>query len=284
METARIARPLDGDDLYQQRARVALPLLVRLAHARVKTYYSDLAAELGMPNPRNLNYPLGSIGTAIEELSREWGEKIPAIQCLVVNKDTDLPGEGIGWFVRDKGEFRSLPRRKQQAIVDGVQAEVFAYPRWNEVLAAFGLEPVQKSYEREIADAARYQGGGESELHKALKAFVAANPGIVGVSSRAGMGRQEHPLPSGDTVDVFFSYRAIRTAVEVKSRISPPADIVRGLYQCVKYRAVLNACVVAENSEDTVEVALVLESSLPKDLADLRSRLDVTVVENVRAT
>jgi hypothetical protein len=66
--TAQIAEPIAGDKLYQHRARLALPLLVRQAEAGKPIIYSDLAEELGMPNPRNLNYPLGSIGSTIENL------------------------------------------------------------------------------------------------------------------------------------------------------------------------------------------------------------------------
>lgn len=52
MDTAKIADPISGDKLYQERARLALPLLVRQAHAAAPVYYSALAAELGMPNAR----------------------------------------------------------------------------------------------------------------------------------------------------------------------------------------------------------------------------------------
>ncbi len=75
METAKIAAPLIGDKLYQQRARKALPILVRQASVRKSIFYSDLADELKMPNARNLNYVLGSIGQALNNLSEKWDEK-----------------------------------------------------------------------------------------------------------------------------------------------------------------------------------------------------------------
>ncbi len=58
METARIAKGIFGDKLYQLRARVALPILVRQATAQQKITYGDLAEEIGIPNARNLNYVL----------------------------------------------------------------------------------------------------------------------------------------------------------------------------------------------------------------------------------
>lgn len=282
METALVAKAFDGNALYQQRARAALPILVRQAHAGVKIVYGDLAAELGMSNPRTLNYPLGCIGTALGLLSKEWNEDIPMINCLAVNRTTDLPGQGVGWFVRDKGEFKKLPRRQQHAIVDAALADVFAYPRWNRVLDAFGLKPAVTGYKAVIDSAARYRGKGESELHKALKKYVSKHPGVVGLAARSGPGKEEFDLPSGDSVDVLFSYAGVQTAVEVKSRISEYADIVRGLFQCVKYRAVLKAWIGAENGDDSADAVLVLEGDFPDDLRPLRSILDVRVVDNVR--
>ena len=49
-ETARIAKGIFGEKLYQERARAALPILVRQATAQQKIKYGDLAEEVGMPN------------------------------------------------------------------------------------------------------------------------------------------------------------------------------------------------------------------------------------------
>ena len=117
MSTAKIVEPMSGDKLYQVRARAALPLLVRQAEAGIPIFYSNLAEELGIPNPRNLNFVLGSIGQTMERLSKAWNIKVPLIQCLVVNKTTGLPGEGIGWFLVKKEDYAKLPLRQQRAIV-----------------------------------------------------------------------------------------------------------------------------------------------------------------------
>ena len=72
METGEVAKSIEGEKLYQKRARKALPILVRQALAHQPIFYSDLANELDMPNPRNLNYVLGSIGQTLQEISDEW--------------------------------------------------------------------------------------------------------------------------------------------------------------------------------------------------------------------
>ena len=110
---------LNGDKLYQQRARKILPILVRQAKVAQKIYYSDLAREVGISNPRNLNYPLGSIGNALKSLSRKWGIDIPQIQCIVVNRSTGLPGEGYGEFI-DRLDFKKLSTKQRGEIVNRI--------------------------------------------------------------------------------------------------------------------------------------------------------------------
>jgi hypothetical protein len=281
METAKVAQPISGDKLYQARARQALPRLVRQARAAKPVYYSDLAHELDMPNPRNLNYVLGSIGTAIERLSKEWKEKIPPIQCLVINRATGLPGEGIGWFITKKDDFRKLSRKQQRSLVEAELQMVFSYPRWNDVLRELKLQPVQGDFSRLIAEVAAFRAGGESEEHKRLKFYVAAHPEAVGLGASVGAGRIEYSLPSGDTIDVFFQDQDDWVAVEVKSSLSNNLDIARGLFQCVKYRAVVEAVQATQDIDQNARAILVLEGSLPTDLIGVKNTLGVEVVERV---
>lgn len=279
MDTAQIAQSLEGDKLYQTRARLALPILVRQARAGAKIYYSDLAAELGMANPRNLNYVLGSVGTALEELGAAWDESVPFLQCLVVNRQDGLPGNGVSWFVKDQGEFAALSPRAKRGVVDGVLEHVYSYPYWAKVLSALGLQAVDDDFSDFVAAASKFRGGGgESEAHRDLKHFVAQHPELVGLPRSAAPGSTEFRLPSGDVVDVLFVWQGVRHAVEVKSHISSDEDITRGLFQCVKYDAVLRACIVAENSEDDATCTLIVGRSLSEPLVSLRRLLGIEVV------
>ena len=61
-------------------------------------------------------------------------------------------------------------------------------------------------------------------------------------------------------------------AIEVKSRDSNWADLQRGIYQCVKYQAVLRAQVQGER---TVRSLLVTGSELRPDLANLATTPDI---------
>ncbi len=268
MDTAKISEPISGDKLYQERAREALPLLVRQAQAGVPIYYSDLAEELNMPNPRNLNYVLGSIGQSLELLSKERKNKVPPIQCLVINKNTGLPGEGIGWFLVKKDDFASLSLKQQRSIVDAELQHIFSYSKWEEVLKAFDLAPSISDFMPFVAHASKGRGGGESEseAHKKLKQHVAQHPEIVGIKSPKTTADVEYPLPSGDILDVSFKTKNLWVAAEVKSAISNEEDIVRGLFQCIKYRAVMEAVLLANAQQQNAKSILILESKFPNNL------------------
>lgn len=285
-ETAQIAAPIIGNGLYQRRARLAFPLLVRQARSRTAVTYTDLADELGMPNPRNLNYPLGSIGRTIENLSKKWKEKIPPIQALVVSRNTGLPGEGIGFFLRDWGDFGELTRRQQREIVAGAHSMIFAYPRWDEVLEAVSLKPIHSDYSGIVSDASKLRsgsgrGGGEGERHDMLKRYVAQNPTCIGLPLGTPTGALEVALASGDCLDVSFQLASKWVAVEVKSSISGPADIVRGLFQCVKYRAVMAATQAASGVLQDARAVLVLEGKLDQEHVPLRNILGVEIFDGI---
>jgi hypothetical protein len=282
-----------GERLYQKRARAALPLLVRQATQSYPIFYSDLAPELGMANERNLDYVLGYVGKALESLSKDWKETIPPIQCLVINKRPRIPGKGIGWFITKKEDFRKLPRKEQRRLVNLQLEKVFAYRRWPDVLRALGLPPAKTDYSQEAKKARQagatsesrgstFGGGGESREHKALKHFVAAHPEIIGLPPQVGPGKTEEPLPSGDTLDVFFNYGKDHVAVEVKSRCSAEADIIRGLFQCVKYRAVLEARQAVLGLPQSARSVLVLESRFPEKLLALKNILGIELVQEVK--
>jgi hypothetical protein len=69
-ETAISASDMHGDKLYQRRARRALPILVQQAGMGTRMTYSTLAKKMRMPNARNLNYVLGSVGKTLQDLGR----------------------------------------------------------------------------------------------------------------------------------------------------------------------------------------------------------------------
>ena len=265
------------DSLYQKRARAALPILVRQASVKKPITYEDLAKELNMPNPRNLNYVLGSIGNTLSELGEQWQEEIPRIQGLVLKKGKSLPGDGVHFF--DK----KMDPSEKEAIIEVELGEIFNYSesKWLDVLEALGLSPPE-SLNRQLEQPVRHRGGSaESEAHKRLKNYIAQHPEAVGLEESLAPGETEYKLRTGDTLDVLFRSAQCRIAVEVKSHISDEDDLKRGFLQCVKYRALLRACRRLEGGIYEADAILAIEGSLSKELISVKHKLGVKVFENI---
>lgn len=274
---------LHGNKPYQEIARRVLPILVRQALGKEPIQYERLAQEVGMSNPRNLNYPLDCIGLALGLLPPPGGvQEIPDIQSLVVNKQTGLPGPGFDEFLTERGHHWGS-RAERRALIEEYWSKVYTYPYWADVLKAAGLRPTPTDLTEIIEKAGRTGGGGESPEHLALKLFISKNPVEVGLAYDAA-GEVEHCLPSGDSIDVFFATTKQLRAVEVKPANSPKEDITRGLFQCVKYRAVLQARASFQHDRREISALLILGGGFPAQLIPLRNSLNVEVIDNVRVT
>lgn len=280
--TPKYLEPIAGEKLYQQRARAALPLLVRQARSEQPIVYEDLAAELGMSNPRNLDYVLGAAGNSVKRLSRAWKEPIPPIQFLVINKTTKVPGPGIDEFVGGNPPFSDRPLWQRRELVRREHIGIFAYPKWKEVLKALHLLPAAPVIPSDLLNLAGQRGGGgESAEHYALKLLVASNPELVGLPANTAEGRTERRLPSADCIDVSFELPRKWMAVEVKPKLSSEEDIVRGIFQCVKYRSLIEAVDHVEGRTRSRSAVLVLSGALPARLRALANQLRVTVIDQV---
>lgn len=160
-------------------------------------------------------------------------------------------------------------------MVEDEAALVYGYPRWDGVYQAAYDRRLPAARE-DLAGTERDgtgRGGGEGVNHRELKRLVARDPSLVRKGLRAENTEMEAKLLSGDKVDVVSVTHDRRVAIEVKSRDSNWNDLRRGVYQCVKYRAVMAAEHIGR--EPTVETWLVTETTLPSELKALARRLGV---------
>ena len=74
-------------------------------------------------------------------------------------------------------------------------------------------------------------------------------------------------LDSADRVDVVYYGPDSTVAIEVKSSDSDDTDLRRGIFQCIKYRAVMEAMDIRQDAQ--VDTVLVTQRSLPSDLRPL---------------
>ncbi len=250
--------------------------------------YEDLARRIGFlnknrdPHPR-LGKVLGKMGHKLENIEGVFPEGIPHIQALVVmkrGKNRGIPDDGIKEFW-DGYDRLSRAEKENRAFTEWPIIAGFG-SRWNSVLQQLGLPAAVAPA---VPAAPRRGRGGESQEHRALKAYVKSNPDLIGVEVGAD-AFEEYALPSLDTLDVLFKTPTVWTAVEVKSSISEgvPGDYERGLYQIVKYTALLQAMRRDPKYPipEILRVVLVLENSLPAVLVPLKTTLGITVIERFK--
>lgn len=121
--------------------------------------------------------------------------------------------------------------------------KVYRYHHWDAVLHEFGLAPVEVIHSTFVPTSTDSESGGtgESFEHKRFKLFIADNPSILGLPFSLAPGEIEFTFGSADAIDILFKNQAEWVGVEVKSKRSEILDIQRGLFQCVKYLALIDA-------------------------------------------
>ncbi|MBV7541951.1 hypothetical protein [Acidovorax sp. sic0104] len=275
-------------------ARMVLPFLVE--HIQTQTdgiikpvTYSDLARLVGWVKADGNAYAVGVgkvLGVVIDLIAvgtRDWPEEMrpPHITSIVVAKsgaNAGLPSDGVKGYWPG---FEALTPSEKRAKVRDEHTRILAYgPKWLEVLDSVGLGPLPAPVVLDPSNGKhkRYGwGGGESEEHKQLRLDVLARPELFGLKDTL-LSETEYPLLSGDRLDVFYRSQTRWVGVEVKSIRSGDDDLERGIYQCVKYAAVMGAQAAA-NESDSAEVQitaiLVVQKQLSDDLEALAMKLGV---------
>jgi hypothetical protein len=215
------------------------------------------------------------------------------INLMVVNKTTRLPGKGADRYIKEycwnflsrNVDLTRLSLRQKKTMIESAHAEIFDFPGWSDMLRAYGLEHVRtKSRKRARSAKPRqpnpngWSTGPEGEGHKNLKARIARTPALVGLHHHSE-GRTEEWLWSGDRADVYFETAAL--SVEVKADGAAWDELHRGIFQCVKYKAVLRAQQIHDRVIPTADCILALGGRLPSDLKDLAQRLGIRYVDGL---
>lgn len=279
----------------EELALVSIPFLITHVLAQrdevmTTMTYEDLAEQLnrrdmhGDPMALGMGDVLGRAMMHIDRAAELLHENVPYLTTIVVDKsgpDRGLPGVGIG------GRWPNYPTLSRREKADQVELEYLSIMRfgrhWLDVQSVLQLpgEPPQLNVP---GAAGGGRAGGESPQHLALKEFIAAQPALVGAPLDAKVFC-EYGLRSGDAIDVLFQSAKEWVGVEVKASTSEGnlRDYERGLYQFVKYKAVLEAQARIDHPvrPPKVRVLLALELALPLELYPVAQALAVDLLENV---
>jgi len=268
------------DRLARRGARHALAVLLQHIRDGDEPFvtYGAIARLLEgkLKIPRVFPTHIGSVAGTMMDLIEEEDPDAPLINALVT-RPNGIPGRGFGGYynrrIRRDGErtWDKLPRGRKLAIVAEVRAEVRRYTGWDALYAElFGAAPPKapkpkryKERDGKPSETDRPTGKGESLEHKRLKDWAVKNPVALGLA-QAFKGTPEKGLLSGDRIDVLFTDGASFVVVEVKSTLSTDDDLRRGVYQCVKYRSVVEAQEIPVTV--SVRTMLLTERELPDDL------------------
>lgn len=207
----------------------------------------------------------------------------PLINLLVVRADNDEPGDGAEHYLQERFDPQGrMSSQEKETFTQTALNQVWTYADWDALFEqAFGrpakrLDAIKDDFEEDgQGDNPRYGGLPESDEHKLLKNFVLDNPQQLDLRLEQPIGTLERRLLSGDEIDVEFVDGPRRIAIEVKSIKSSRADHLRGIYQCVKYRAVMVAQSGFEEEDAQCEAILVTENPLERDLISLAERLRI---------
>lgn len=234
-----------------------IPILVGWAkYGLTNKTYGDLIHALGYTRYSGIGDQLGNVETVMRELRKMTGEDVPTLNALV--KKNGIPSDGFDFVYPN---YNGLTLSEKLVFVAGINEKALNYQKWDWVLDQLGLQPSKIITEQELEAISVHGGGGEGKEHKAIKEFVYNHPESLGITGVTRKGT-EHPLPSGDRLDVYFETSDCRYAIEVKPSTSPDDDITRGIFQCVKYRAILEAIRKVEYGKYDISTLLVIAGSM----------------------
>ena len=275
------------DEIVQQEksrelVKTIIPILIRWAKQGLTNMtYQHLMNELGKPTFSGIGKQLGYVDDVFRRLREETGEEIPTLNALVKSKSTGLPSPGFSYVYTS---YDDMTENEKKIFVLGLNKETIEYQQWDWVLSALGLTPSvidTTASETAIRSGKFYGGGGEGPDHKKLKEYIYNHPETIGIKDIKKRD-MEHILLSGDRLDVYFELAdGSKVAVEIKPSTSPDADVMRGLYQCVKYKTILDAEDKVHGNKANNSAILVIGGELSPENRKVRDTLGVKALENM---
>lgn len=264
----------------QELVSQIIPILVGWAkYGLTNKTYGDLIHALGYTRYSGIGNQLGNVETVMRELREMTGEDVPTLNALVKTPIDGIPSDGFDFVYPN---YNGWTLSEKQVFVAGINEKALNYKKWDWVLDQLGLQPSKIITEQELEAISVHVGGGEGKEHKAIKEFVYKHPESLGVT---GVTRKEteHPLPSGDRLDVYFETSDCRYAIEVKPSTSPDDDITRGIFQCVKYKAVMEAIRKVEYGRYAISTLLIFAGSMSDRNKQLAEVLGIKCVKHQKS-
>ena len=258
----------------REKVKQIIPILVGWAKSGItnKTY-GDLNKLIGYKSGHNssIGHMLGSSDSVLKRLQELTGEDIPTPNSLVCNASSGIPSDGLSFVTKEA--YEKMSSEDKRKFIKQLNSVAIHYDKWDWVLAQLGLKSAISTSDVEEIRSGKVHGFGcEGAEHKALKEYIASHPALVGAKEN---GTTEYVLLSGDRLDVWFPNSQI--AVEVKPSTSPDSDVLRGLFQCVKYKATLDAEAAVMGEKPQAKAILVIGGHLSNSNKEIQRTLGISV-------
>ena len=241
-----------------------IPVLIRWAQTSWDRthYYSDLTKDIGLKT-NQIGKMMGEVQSILNKYFKSIGsDKNITLNALVVNKGTSLPSDGFDFVVHN---YSKLSPDSKRGEVMKLNKAAHEYKHWDDMLNALNLKPARIFTDEEIhhLKTGFFGSGGEGEEHKSIKEFIVSHPSTVNKNWKVIQSSTEELLPSGDRLDVFFVLKDDRhVAIEVKPSTSSDDDVTRGIFRCIKYKAVMDAARALDNGQYDTETMLIIAGSM----------------------
>lgn len=268
------------EELSEDGPQFAMAMLLRcLSSGEPFITYGAIARELEyqLEIKKIFSTHIGRVAGALMDSILEIDPSAPLINVMIT-RPNGIPGEGVGGYLAGRygnnryKNWNAIRTAKKLEILERERKLIFKYSKWRQLnRKLFGDEvstklrvPIGSEVDGRSDNGNNHGGPAESYEHKKLKKWVSKHAEKLGLKKSFGTGQTESSLLSGDTVDVLFSDGNEYVVVEVKSCRSNDEDLRRGIYQCVKYKAVKEA--EHAPNEIRVRALLVAERSLNAEL------------------
>lgn len=282
--------PYNLNRLSAVGAPILMAMLLDAVSQRSYVIYGDVARKIASKLGVSKVFPthIGSVaGSMMDRIIDVYGSSIPPINALVVDGVHHVPGIGIQYYLRQFGgapaDYNDLAWQEKQQVIRPFFHHVYSYSKWDEVAQnVFGVTaPIKIATEPGESDGkakrAGFGGPAESPEHRSLKENIAKRTKEFGAASDVKKGICEFRLPAWDEVDVCFLSEQKVVMVEVKSKRSNDVDLKKGLYQCIKYVALLSAEDKVLGKRRSISCELAVGRKIPPAIRRYATKLGVVI-------
>lgn len=264
----------------RDNVRLMIPVLIHWAKTgQNRRTYGDLTHAIGKTKFSGIGHSLYAVQKVLNKLSKDTKREIPTLNSLCKKSKSMLPAEGFELIEANYNKWKDKAKR---IFVEGLDSKAISYKYWDWVLEELNLRPYEVLTTEDLKKIKNPFNpyGGEGEEHKKLKEYISEHPEVLGYKN-VMLVETEHILPSGDRLDVYIELSdGTHVAVEVKPKDAPDNDISRGIFQCIKYAAVMEAMRNLESQDYEVETLLVTTGHLSDMSRKIADELNIEYVED----